>query len=116
MFDDYGKSITAWGSPGSANGEFNYPEGITVDKLGHVYVVDRENSRIEKLYIAKWKEFMSLSVSMKEIEEKWIPKAYAEDHPAKLIDHIDWLREIGFKDVDIIWKYYHLAVYGGYKE
>lgn len=78
-------------------------------------VVLGSNSQIERLYIAKWKEFMSLSVSMKEIEEKWIPKAYAEDHPAKLIDHIDWLREIGFRDVDVIWKHYGRAVYGGYK-
>jgi DNA-binding beta-propeller fold protein YncE len=48
MFDDYGRFITAWGSPGSANGEFKYPEGITVDKLEHIYVVDRGNDRIEK--------------------------------------------------------------------
>lgn len=73
------------------------------------------NDYLQSLYVDKWKEFMSLSVSMKEIEEKWIPAAKEEDHPAKLIGHIDWLREIGFKDVEVIWKYYHLAVYGGYK-
>lgn len=78
-------------------------------------VVLGSNSYMRKLYVAKWKEFMNQSVSMKEIEEKWIPKAEAEDHPAKLIDHIDWLREIGFEDVDVVWKHYHLAVYGGYK-
>jgi tRNA (cmo5U34)-methyltransferase len=78
-------------------------------------VVLGSNSHMKRLYVAKWKEFMSLTVSVKEIEEKWIPKAEAEDHPAKLIDHIDWLRDTGFEDVDVIWKHYHLAVYGGYK-
>ncbi len=79
-------------------------------------VVLGSNSYAQKLYINKWKEFMNLSVDMKEIEEKWIPAAEEEDHPAKLIDHIDWLREIGFKDVDVIWKYYGGAVYCGYKQ
>jgi len=78
-------------------------------------VVLGSNKYIKKLYVDKWREFMKQSVSVEEIEKKWIPKAEAEDHPAKLIDHIDWLREIGFKDVDVIWKHYHLAVYGGYK-
>ncbi len=78
-------------------------------------VVLGSDNHMQKLYINKWKEFMKLTVSVKEIEEKWIPKAEAEDHPAKLIDHIDWLRDIGFKNVDVIWKYYHLAVYCGYK-
>ena len=73
------------------------------------------NDYFQDLYTSKWKEFMNLSISMKEIEEKWIPAAETEDHPAKLIDHIDWLRNTGFKDVDVVWKYYHLAVYGGYK-
>ena len=59
MFDDYGKFITAWGSLGAANGQFNHPEGITVDKLGHVYVVDLGNDRIEKFdsngkFITAW--------------------------------------------------------------
>ena len=79
-------------------------------------VVLGPNNHLQNLYIDKWKEFMNQSVSMREIEEKWIPAAEEEDHPAKLIDHIDWLREIGFKDVDVVWKYYHLAVYGGYKQ
>jgi tRNA (cmo5U34)-methyltransferase len=74
------------------------------------------NKQLQKIYTAKWKEFMNLSISMEEIEEKWVPAAETEDHPAKITDHIDWLREIGFKDVDILWKYYHLAVYCGFKQ
>lgn len=70
---------------------------------------------LQEIYTTKWKEFMNLSISIEEIEEKWIPAAETEDHPAKLIDHIDWLRDTGFKDIDVIWKYYHIAVYGGSK-
>jgi len=36
MFDDYGKFITTWGSLGTANGQFNHPEGITV--VTHIYL------------------------------------------------------------------------------
>lgn len=79
-------------------------------------VVLGSNEYLQSLYVAKWKEFMNLSVSMKEIEQKWIPAAEAEDHPAKLIDHVNWLHDIGFKDVDVIWKYHGVAVYGGYKK
>ncbi len=79
-------------------------------------VVLGSNSYTQELYINKWKEFMNLSLDMEEIEEKWIPAAETEDHPAKLIDHINWLCEIGFKDVDIIWKYYGGAVYCGYRQ
>lgn len=62
-------------------------------------VVLGSNEYLQKLYLEKWKEFMNKSVSMKEIEEKWIPAAEEEDHPAILIDQLGWLREIGFKDV-----------------
>jgi tRNA (cmo5U34)-methyltransferase len=78
-------------------------------------VILGSNDYLQELYLEKWKEFMNLHVSVKEIEEKWIPAAEDEDHPAKLVDQLDWLRDIGFSDVDVIWKYYGSAVYGGYK-
>jgi tRNA (cmo5U34)-methyltransferase len=73
------------------------------------------NDHLQKLYIAKWKEFMNLKISMDEIENKWIPTHKAEDNPSKLFDQLNWLHNIGFKDVDVIWKYYKFAVFGGYK-
>jgi tRNA (cmo5U34)-methyltransferase len=78
-------------------------------------VVLGSNDYLNELYLEKWKEFMNKKVSMEEIEQKWIPAAEEEDHPAKLMDHIEWLRDIGFKDVDVIWKHYGGAVYGGFK-
>ena len=58
-FDSDGKFITKWGSKGTGDGEFNYPEGISVDSSGNVYVADSFNHRIQKFdsngkFIAKW--------------------------------------------------------------
>jgi tRNA (cmo5U34)-methyltransferase len=79
-------------------------------------VVLGETAYLQELNIARWKEFMLRRVSEEEINNKWLPKYYAEDIPAKLSDHLEWLKEAGFKDVDVIWKYYGGAVYGGTKE
>ncbi|MDH5680030.1 MAG: methyltransferase domain-containing protein [Spirochaetota bacterium] len=68
---------------------------------------------LQELYMDKWREFMRRHVTEEEIKKKWIPTYYEEDRPAKLIEQIHWLEEIGFIDVDILWKYYNFAVYGG---
>ncbi len=70
---------------------------------------------VQAAYVRKWCEFMQRSVSQEEIEDRWIPKYHAEDRPAKLIPQLTWLAEIGFSDVDVLWKYYNFAVYGGIK-
>ena len=54
-------------------------------------------------------------LSPEEIDGKWIPKYHTEDRPAKLIDQLAWMLEIGFAAVDVVWKYYNFAVYGGVK-
>jgi tRNA (cmo5U34)-methyltransferase len=63
----------------------------------------------------QWRAFMRLSISDEEIEGKWIPSYEAEDRPAKLMDQLAWLEEIGSADVDVFWKDYNFAVYGGVK-
>jgi tRNA (cmo5U34)-methyltransferase len=68
---------------------------------------------LQDVYLKQWRNFMSLKVSKDEIERKWIPKYQAEDRPAKLMDQLKWMEEIGFVDVDVVWKYYNFAVYGG---
>ena len=40
--------MTRWGSLGAASGQFKGPEGIGIDALNHIYVVDQGNDRIEK--------------------------------------------------------------------
>lgn len=51
--------LLAWGTLGSAGGQFNAPGAVTTDALGNVYVVDTGNSRIETFdnqghYLARW--------------------------------------------------------------
>jgi tRNA (cmo5U34)-methyltransferase len=58
---------------------------------------------------------MRREISQQEIEEKWIPNYEDDDRPAKLMDQLAWLAEIGFSEVDVVWKYYNFAVYGGRK-
>jgi DNA-binding beta-propeller fold protein YncE len=54
-----GRLLFSWGGPGSGPGEFHVPHGIAVDRVGIVYVADRENSRIQLFdaagkYLAAW--------------------------------------------------------------
>ena len=76
-------------------------------------VVLASNDFLQAACMDEWRRFMNLSLSKDEIEGKWIPKYLEEDHPAKLIDQLAWMVGIGFVDVDVVWKYYNFAVYGG---
>jgi len=46
-FDRDGNYIKAWGTYGTAPGQFDLPHSIAIDKQGRVYVGDRENQRIQ---------------------------------------------------------------------
>ena len=74
------------------------------------------SEHIQGLNIEQWKKFMLKSVSEEEIENTWLPRYYAEDRPVPLMKQLSWMKDIGFKHVDVIWKYYGGAVYGGLKE
>lgn len=48
-----------WGNLGSGNREFDTPVSIAVDSAGNIYVVDRDNHRIQKftpdgIYVTQW--------------------------------------------------------------
>jgi tRNA (cmo5U34)-methyltransferase len=70
---------------------------------------------LQERYMEKWREYMRLQVSAEEIEQKWIPQHYDEDRPASLMSQLAWLEDMGFAEVDVIWKYYNFSVYGGRK-
>lgn len=78
-------------------------------------VVLASNDFLQGVYMREWRTFMRSGVSETDIEGKWIAKYHAEDRPAKLVEQLSWLAEVGFVDVDVLWKHYNFAVYGGVK-
>ena len=74
------------------------------------------NTYLRKVNVEKWKNYMLKNLPMDEVEQKWLPTHYEEDFPASLMDQLDWLSQIGFKELDVVWKYYQGAVYGGIKK
>lgn len=61
-YDHTGKFLLKWGSFGSGDGQFNFPQGIASGPAGEIYVVDTYNSRIQKFtstgqFITKWGSF-----------------------------------------------------------
>lgn len=61
-FSSNGEHLMTWGSPGSGAGEFHTPHGIWVDDLERVYVVDRDNNRVQIFstdgdYLEEWRDF-----------------------------------------------------------
>ena len=47
-FDSQGTFLTAWGTPGSGDGQFSSPTGIAVDPAGNVYVGEYGNNHVQK--------------------------------------------------------------------
>jgi tRNA (cmo5U34)-methyltransferase len=76
-------------------------------------IVLASNDFLQALYMKAWRRFMGNNLSIEEIEGKWIPKYNEEDRPARLLDQLAWMTGIGFVDVDVLWKYYNFAIYGG---
>lgn len=97
----------------------NYRRIYRVLEQGGVFyngdVVAGPNSHLQKLYLEKWKEYMRKSMSEEEIEKEWVPRHEQEDHPAPLLQHFSLLEEAGFREIEVVWKYYQQAVFGGSK-
>jgi tRNA (cmo5U34)-methyltransferase len=69
----------------------------------------------QSINMKQWKEHMYLSFPREDVDNVLVTRYEQEDSPAKLIDHMRWLNEVGFVGVDVAWKYYNFAVYGGKK-
>jgi tRNA (cmo5U34)-methyltransferase len=84
---------------------------------GVFYVADLSTGATDylcKLNLKKWEEFLLQSLTKEEIAER--KKSHKEeDQPFKLMEEISWLKEAGFRHIEVIWKYYYFAVYGGQK-
>ncbi|MDR0335208.1 MAG: class I SAM-dependent methyltransferase [Methanomassiliicoccaceae archaeon] len=83
------------------------PNGMFVN----IDIVLGGNGTLQNEYMMKWRRFMEKGLPEKDIEEQWLPTYYAEDRPAKLITHLDMLKECGFSVIDVVYKYYNFAVY-----
>jgi tRNA (cmo5U34)-methyltransferase len=62
-----------------------------------------------------WERFLLKSYNIRHVRKMWLARYKDEDRPASLLLQLEWLRKIGFKDVDVFWKYYNFSVYGGRK-
>jgi tRNA (cmo5U34)-methyltransferase len=70
---------------------------------------------IQKLYMQRWKEYMYQNLPREEVDHGHMHRHEHNDSPAKFMDHMRWLEEAGFSSVDVVWKNYNFAVYGGKK-
>jgi tRNA (cmo5U34)-methyltransferase len=79
-------------------------------------VVLGSTEKLNQIYREKWIDFMLTNLPEEEVREKWLPKQIEEDFPVPLTNHLKWLKETGFKSIDVIWKYYGLVVYCGIRQ
>ena len=97
-FDKNGKFIKAWGSYGSAPGQFNQPHAVALDSKGRLFVADRSNNRIQifdqegNLLDSGWEQYSRIS-------GLWIDKddtLYAADSESGGVakDRTNWTRGI----------------------
>lgn len=73
------------------------------------------NNYIKNLYKQKWEEHLiKQSVKIK-LGSDTLQKYQADDNPSELFNHLKWLENSGFNEVETIWKYYNFAIFGGHK-
>ncbi|MHA1731783.1 MAG: class I SAM-dependent methyltransferase [Promethearchaeota archaeon] len=78
-------------------------------------VVKSAGEFLENCYLDKWIEFLRLRYPENEIREVYLQKMYHPEIPTPLLIQLQWLHEIGFVSVDVVWKFFHYAVFGGTK-
>jgi tRNA (cmo5U34)-methyltransferase len=68
----------------------------------------------EEEYQQNWMDKIEVG-SLSESEKRIIYDRMKLDNPASLEDNLKWLDEIGYKDVDVYYKYYNFVVLYGKK-
>jgi tRNA (cmo5U34)-methyltransferase len=69
--------------------------------------------RLQAHYLSKWSDFIRRSYSEADIRRNY-RRYRREDRPTVLAEEIEGLRKIGFRRVEVLWKYYNFATYGAY--
>jgi len=88
----------------SEGGWFVNGDAVLFESVHHEYlhgVVREEHARANGL-------------TTEELEQR-LEEIQTHDHPATLIHQLHLMQAAGFSVVDVIWKYYSLAVFGGFK-
>jgi tRNA (cmo5U34)-methyltransferase len=75
-------------------------------------IIVAPDKKMQGVNLKKWHEFILRSSSPEFVADRY-KKYRAEDRPAVLWNELDSLRRAGFKSVEVFWKYYNFAVYGG---
>ena len=87
-------------------------------KKGGVFInadiIVAPDKKMQAANLKKWKEFILRSSSLEFVADRY-KKYLAEDRPAVLLHELDSLQKCGFRSVEVFWKYYNFAVYGGIK-
>jgi tRNA (cmo5U34)-methyltransferase len=87
------------------------PEGFFIS--GEVNV--SRNKHYQEVCVEKWIEYMRKSYSDEFIKTEVIEKAKKHANESILMDEIQYLKDIGFRQIDVFWKYYGFSVYGAIK-
>lgn len=77
-------------------------------------IILASDEKHQSISLEKWKEFNMRHLTPDQIKDRQ-HKYETEDRPAVLMSELNNLKEIGYKNVDVYWKYYNFAVYGGMK-
>lgn len=64
---------------------------------------------------AAWGDWLRSKDFSEEEVRQLHERVATNDRPAPLMDHLTWLREVGFTRVDCTWRYTKFAVFGGWK-
>lgn len=73
------------------------------------------NKYIKNLYEKKWEEHIIKKIINNGLKGDTLERYQADDNPSELFNHLKWLENSGFNQVETIWKYYNFAVFGGFK-
>ncbi|MGB7291285.1 MAG: hypothetical protein WBD99_03850 [Thermodesulfobacteriota bacterium] len=100
-FSPAGVELMRIGSPGSANGQFNMPNGVAVDSSGNIIVADTHNKRIQvfnsagvhKLTFRSPGVRQLVNIGVPTLEE--LPEEYKKRAKEEYIKHKKWLEQRG---------------------
>lgn len=73
------------------------------------------NNYIKNLYEKKWENYIIKQFNKSGLKQDILEKYQTDDNPSKLFDHLKWLENSGFNQIETIWKYYNFAIFGGFK-